>query len=129
MLTDPASPLHIPFRYWLRAAPWLVRFAASAKPRRVAEIADALAFLLADSVSRHQELATEVGCPDIVRQTGHLHLYPNEQAMAKDRASWALKRDHGLRMENVDHGAIHALAPAVAGRSEARPGGKAWYKV
>src|SRR3546814_2372971 len=80
MLTVPASPLHRPFRYWLRAAPWLVRFAASAKPRRVAEIADALAFLLADSVSRHQDLATEVGCPDIVRQTGHLHLYPDERS-------------------------------------------------
>src|SRR3546814_17240279 len=68
MLTDPASPLHIPFRYWLRAAPWLVRFAASAKPRRVAEIADALAFLLEVSVGRPQALATEVRCPALDRK-------------------------------------------------------------
>lgn len=114
MLLDANSPLHIPFHYWLRAAPWLLRFAASARPQRVREIADALAGLLSGSVAAHQSLAHTVGCPDIVRQTGQLHLYPNEQALAKDHASWELKRAHGLRMEEVGQHEIHALEPSVS---------------
>ena len=43
MLLDPAGALHIPPRYALRAAPWLTRFVASARPARVSAIADALA--------------------------------------------------------------------------------------
>jgi len=116
MLTDSSSPLHIPFAYLLPAAPWLARFVAAANPRRVREVADALAFLLADSVAAHQRLAADVGCPDIVRQTGQLHLYPDRQAMDKDRASWLLKREHGLRMQDVDRHAIDELEPAVAHR-------------
>lgn len=113
MLLDPDSPLHIPFHYWLRAAPWLLRFASSARPRRVREIADALAGLLSGSVAAHQALASAVGCADIVRQTGQLHLYPDDRALAKDRASWDLKREHGLRMEDVGQEDIRSLEPSV----------------
>lgn len=113
MLLDPDSPLYIPFHYWLQAMPWLLRFAATARPRRVQEIADALAGLLSGSVAAHQALASAVGCADVVRQTGQLHLYPDATALAKDRASWTLKRDHGLRMEDVGRDEIHALEPSV----------------
>ncbi|HEU0230654.1 MAG TPA: FAD-dependent oxidoreductase [Burkholderiaceae bacterium] len=113
MLLNPDSPLHIPFHYWLRAAPWLSRFASSARPQRVLQIATALTELLSGSVAAHQTLAQAVGCRDVVHQTGQLHLYRDEQALAKDHASWNLKRSHGLRMEDVDFDGIHALEPSV----------------
>jgi D-amino-acid dehydrogenase len=116
MLTDASSPLYIPAGYWLKAAPWLLRFVAASNPKRVAHIAQSLAWLLADAVANHQRLATEIGCPEIVRHTGQLHLYPSPQAMSKDDASWALKREHGLPMQAVDRAAIAELEPSVSAR-------------
>jgi len=114
MLVDRNGPLHLPIHYWLQAAPWLTAFVRSSQQERVAQIATALHELLKDSVSSHAELAAEVGCPELVRRTGQLHLYPDARAMSKDDASWSLKRKHGLRVEYVDAQAIRALEPAVS---------------
>src|SRR3546814_15495785 len=53
MLLDPNGPIHVPFHYWLKAAPWLIRFSRSAQKERVAGIARALAFLLSDALEQH----------------------------------------------------------------------------
>ena len=114
MLVDRKGPLHLPPHYWFQAAPWLGSLVRASKRARVERIAAALHELLKDSVSSHRQLAAEVGCPELVRQTGQLHLYPNARAMRKDDASWSLKREYGLRMEPVDGEAIKALEPAVS---------------
>jgi D-amino-acid dehydrogenase len=114
MLVDRKGPLHLPFHHWFQAAPWLRSFVQASQRDRVEQIAAALHQLLRDSVASHRALAAEVGCPELVRQTGQLHLYPDAQAMRKDDASWALKREYGLRMETVDAKAIQALEPAVS---------------
>ena len=113
MLLDPSSALHVPFHYWLEAAPWMAAFVRAAKPGRVHAIADALDGLLAGAVQAHAQLAAEVGCADIVRRTGQLHLYPDQRAYAKDATSWQLKADHGLRIVSVDDQDIRDLEPAV----------------
>ncbi|WP_229722492.1 NAD(P)/FAD-dependent oxidoreductase [Xylophilus rhododendri] len=117
MLLDPAGPLYVPLRYWPRAASWLWQFGRAAQPRRVAAIADALHALLRGSVDHHAALAREVGCAELVRRTGQLHLYPDAQAVGKDAAGWALKQSHGLRLEALDAGAIAELEPAVDNRA------------
>lgn len=114
MLVDRKGPLHLPLRYWLQAAPWLRAFVAASKPSRVEQIAAALHDLLKDSVASHRKLAAEVGCPELIRETGQLHLYPDARAMRKDAASWALKQQYGLRVEPVDATAIRALEPDVS---------------
>ena len=113
MLLDASSPLHIPAHYWLRAAPWLHRFAASARPARVAAIASALDQLLAGSVAAHAELAREVGVADLVRRNGQLHVYPDARALAKDDSSWALKQQHGLRSQRLEGAALREIEPAL----------------
>lgn len=113
MLLDPASPLHVPAYYWLRAAPWLARFVAASRPERVRAIADALSSLLRGSVEAHTRIAGEIGAGELIRRAGQLHLYPDEAYYAKDRASWALKEEHGLRIEKVGRAAIEAMEPDV----------------
>lgn len=114
MLLEADSPLYVPPHYWLRAAPWLWRFIASATPQHVEEIATALTDFFADAVEHHRALAREVGCPDRVVQTGQLHLYRGIAALEKDKESWRLRERHGVRCERLDSTAIHALEPAVS---------------
>ncbi|HEY8605931.1 MAG TPA: FAD-dependent oxidoreductase [Noviherbaspirillum sp.] len=114
MMLDPDSPLHVPAGYWLRAAPWLLRFVAAADPARVERIADALAALFEGAMENHRALAAEIGCPQRVVQTGQLHLYRDHGALAKDAGSWRLRRDRGVRAEVIDAAAIRTLEPAVS---------------
>ena len=48
-----------------------------------------------------------------MRRTGQLYLYPDEQWLKKDAMSWALRREHGLRIERLGRGDILALEPEV----------------
>jgi D-amino-acid dehydrogenase len=114
MFVDADSPLHVPFHYWLRALPWFSRFIGSATPDRVEEIATALQDLFIDAVENHQALATEIGCPQRVVKTGQLHLYRDRAALAKDEASWTLRKAHGVKADILDAEAIEALEPAVS---------------
>lgn len=114
MLTDRAGALHIPARYWLKAAPWLLRFVASARTPRVEAAASALAALLFGALERHKEILAAEGALDLIREEGQMYLYRDEAQLAKDAASLDLRRRHGLRMEVLDRAALAALEPEVS---------------
>jgi D-amino-acid dehydrogenase len=116
MLLDPAGALHIPPRYALRAAPWLMRFVASARPARVAAIAEALSGLLANAMEQHRQILAEEGALDLIRETGQLYLYRDRAHYAKDAGGWALRQQHGMRIEFLEgREAIRALEPDIQG--------------
>jgi len=113
MLVDPAAPLRIPPSYLPSAAPWLWRFVRASQPDEVRRISNALSNLLAHSIERHIEILGNVGAPELVQRTGQLYLYPDERWLAKDTMSWALRREHGLRIERLGRGEILELEPEV----------------
>jgi len=116
MLLDPAGALHIPPRYAFKAAPWLLRFVASARPDRVAAIADALAGLLGNAMEQHRAILAEEGALDLIRETGQLYLYRDREHYAKDASGWALRAQHGMRIETLEGGdAIRELEPDMRG--------------
>jgi len=116
MLADDESPLFLPPGYLPRALPWLLRFVASARPARVAESARKLAALHAGAVEAHLALAREVGVADLILCGGHLHLYPDDAALAKDAAGWKLRVAHGFKFERLGRIGIHKLEPGVGKR-------------
>jgi D-amino-acid dehydrogenase len=116
MLGDPERPLYLPWRYLPRALPWLARFAASAQPAHVARSASRLADLHAQAVARHRALAREVGVPELVLPRGHLHLYPDAAALARDATAWRLREQHGYVAQRLDRAGIVALEPHAPAR-------------
>jgi D-amino-acid dehydrogenase len=114
MLLDSDAALHVPVDYWLRAMPWFARFVASARPARVAEVARGLGMLHHLAVEQHQALTREIGAPELIVCAGHLYLYRSHQQLRKDAASWALRREHGARIETLDRDGITALEPAIS---------------
>jgi D-amino-acid dehydrogenase len=116
MLLDPEGPLHLPLTYLPRALPWLTRFVAASRPERVLEIAARLSALYANAIDHHVALAKEVGAADLVRRSGHLHVYPDAAALAKDDAIWSLRERFGVRSEALDRTGIDALEPRIARR-------------
>jgi len=113
MLLDPAAPLHIPARYWLRAAPWLARFVAAARPAAVARAAAALDVLQKLALEQHLALARDIGAPELIVTNGNLYVYRTEAQLAKDKAGLDLRRAHGARIELLDRAGIEALEPGI----------------
>lgn len=116
MLLDRDGPLYLPWSYLPRALPWLGLFVASARPERVAVSAKRLAALHAGAIERHRELTRELGVPELFLQRGHLHLYPDDAALAKDAGGWRLREEHGWQIERLDRAGIEALEPNIAPR-------------
>src|SRR3546814_4634330 len=116
MLLDPTGPIHVPFHYWLKAAPWLIRFSRSARKERVAGIARALAFLLSDALEQHQHILDQAGSADLIRRNGQLHLYRDTAHLHTDQASWTLRRKYGLRTELMERNQVLELEPLVGTR-------------
>jgi D-amino-acid dehydrogenase len=114
MLLDRKGALHIPARAWPAALPWLWRFVLSAEPGRVRAIAEALAVLLQGAEERHREILAAEGALDLLREEGQLYLYRDAAQREKDEAAWALRREHGLVMRELDRAGIEALEPGIA---------------
>jgi D-amino-acid dehydrogenase len=116
MLADAESPLFVRLAYFPQALPWLLRFLASATPEKVEATAKKLAALHAGAVDAHEAMTRELGVPELFLRGGHLHLYPDDAALAKDAGGWRLRAAHGFQVERLDRGGIEALEPNLAAR-------------
>lgn len=114
MLLDPDGPVVLRWRYLPRIMPWLLRLAAAARPRRVEEIAAALAALLAHAVPAYEALLGAPQMADLVRRPGWLKVYASSRAFAETAAERALLSRHGARFEILDADEIRQLEPALA---------------
>ena len=95
-------------------APWLVRFLRAGTPRRVDEICNALAPLLAASPEEHQALAKGTGAEGLIHTQGCMYVYEDAKSLAKENTSWDLRRAHGTVIERLDAGQIREREPALA---------------
>jgi D-amino-acid dehydrogenase len=115
-LLDPLGPLAVRWSYLPRAAPWLVRFVASATRARVERAADALHALLARTFDAYLPLVERAGCADLVRRSGYLVVYESRRAAREDALVWKLRRDRGVVVEELDSAGLRRMVPALAPR-------------
>ncbi|HJU15067.1 MAG TPA: FAD-dependent oxidoreductase [Stellaceae bacterium] len=114
MLLDPDGPVTVRWRYLPRIAPWLARFVAAARPRRVEAIAAALAALCAGAVPAYDALLRPTGASDLMRRPGWLKVYATARGFAETAAERALLSRHGVRCEILTADEIRQLEPALA---------------
>lgn len=114
MLLDPLGPLSIRWRYLPRLLPWLLRFGACARPAKLAASAAALAALQQHTLAAYQALLDQTEARDVVRSNGLLCPYESEQKYAADAADRALRRQHGVTMQELSGDEAREIAPALA---------------
>ena len=114
MLLDPQGPLVIRWRYLVRVAPWLARFAAAAAPGRVEEISVALAALLERAWDSWRPLAAAAGAESLFRPSGELYVYRTRRALEAARPGHALQRRRGVRLEELGPAELGQLEPTLA---------------
>ncbi len=114
MLLDPLGPLRLRWGYLPRMTGWLLRFLAASRPDRVEEISRALAALLGDSVEATLELATRHGQGEAIKRNGWLTIYATRKSMEAARATWDLKRRHGVEVEELGPEELRQMEPALS---------------
>jgi len=113
-LMDPLGPLSIRLPYLPKAAPWLWRFIKAGTPPQIQAQATALRHLLGSSVAAHRALAAEVGAQHLVEQQGSIWIYRSRAAFEADANGAALRRAHGVVVEDLDADAIRQLEPSLS---------------
>ncbi len=113
-LLDPLGPLAIRWAYLPRVLPWLIRFVKAGRPERVAEVADALRSLLGETFENYEPLIKAAAAEDLIQRRGQLYVYGSEAAFRKDAGGWALRRDRGVRVEELTREEIRQVEPALA---------------
>jgi D-amino-acid dehydrogenase len=113
-LTDPEGPLTIRPRYFLRALPWLLRFSLSARPARVAQIADGLVALHRHVYDCYAPLVTAAGCGDLIHRSGTLNVYRSERAFRNSLSDWKMRTDRGGEMRTLGGNEVRDLVPELS---------------
>ena len=117
-LSDPLGPLTIRPSHFLKALPWFLRLVAASRRSRVEQIADALRPLLKQTFDAYMPLVQHAGVADLIRQTGYVVAYATRAGLHKDALPWALRRDRGVLMEELDSAGIRQKVPQLSGSYE-----------
>ncbi len=102
MLLSRNQPLFLKWPYLPRLTPWLLRFLRHANARDTERIAGALAAIVSTSLTDHQALAEGTGAERWLMPSDYLYLYKDRHSFEHDAYSWALRRAHGFRWQELE---------------------------
>jgi D-amino-acid dehydrogenase len=112
-LLDPLGPLAVRPAHVLKLVPWLWRFFQAGTPKEVSRIASALAALNNRVYEDLRPMLAETGLSGELNERGALTVYESEQGFRRDAEEWALKRDHGIAIENLTGEGARDMEPAL----------------
>jgi D-amino-acid dehydrogenase len=112
-LLDPLGPLSVRPAHAPRLLPWLWRFAQAASAGEVARVTSALAAINGRVYEDLPPLLADIGLSGALHRSGALTVYESEAGFRRDAAEWALKRSHGIEVENLTGAEARALEPAL----------------
>jgi D-amino-acid dehydrogenase len=113
-LTDPLGPLSIRWSYLPFITPWLIRFIRAGRRDRVEAQARGLKALLGPALTNLGALAKGAGAENLLHQVGHLVVYKGPESRAKDNATWDLRRDNGIKFDELNADELRQLEPELS---------------
>ena len=113
-LLDKDGPLVVRPGYALKALPWLTRFLLAGRPSQFEASAAALKALTMPLFDNLMPLARSAGAELLIKRVGQLHLYSTDKAFAGDAGARALRRRHGITLEELGAEQIRQMEPALA---------------
>jgi D-amino-acid dehydrogenase len=112
-MLDPLGPLAVRPAHALKLVPWLWRFSQAATPKQLSRIASALSALNNRVYGDLRPMLAETGLSGELNERGALTVYESEQGFRSDAEEWALKRDHGIVIQNLTGEQARDMEPAL----------------
>ncbi|WP_161599052.1 NAD(P)/FAD-dependent oxidoreductase [Aidingimonas lacisalsi] len=114
-LLDRHGALKLPMRYLPTAAPWLMRFAAAARPDQAERGRQALVSLNSQAVDAWRRCLTDIGAAGALSNAGHLLVWESSSAAQPRRLIERLAR-HDIRAEWQSSAEVRERIPALSAR-------------
>jgi D-amino-acid dehydrogenase len=112
-LLDPLGPLAVRPSHAPKLIPWLWRFSRAGTTKEVARISAALAALNARVYDDLRPMLAEANLSGELIEKGALTVYETEAGFRRDFDEWALKRAHGIQLEELSGTEARKLEPAL----------------
>ncbi|MEJ1978005.1 MAG: FAD-dependent oxidoreductase [Acetobacteraceae bacterium] len=119
MLATPLGPLTLRWQGLPAMAPWLARFAAAARPPRVAAGTAALAGLLATALADWQAELGQSGLLAMLRQEGALNVMETPAGAAAAAAEGRILAAYGIPFQDLSAAEVMERLPGLAVRPTA----------
>jgi len=112
-LLDPNGAAVLRPAHFFRGLPWLLRFMAAGRPKRVAAIAAALHPLVSNALQSHLALAALSGARDLIRPGGWLKLYASAAGFSASALERELMARHGVHFSILKAAEVAELEPRL----------------
>ncbi len=116
MLFSREAPLTLRWSYVPWLLPWLARFVANARPRRVEAITRALTALCAAADDATARLVAGGRAGELIHRTGWLTIFETERGLAAGRAEAAERNRRGVNCEVLSADEVRSWLPEVTER-------------
>src|SRR5260221_2352960 len=113
-LRDPLGPLSLRWSYLPSVLPYLVRFIRAGTHEKIHQQARALRALIAPTVPLVMDLAKAAGAEQHLHHRGNLYVYRTEESLAKDGLGWALRRENGVEVDELNADELRQLEPTLS---------------
>jgi D-amino-acid dehydrogenase len=100
--------------YLPQALPWLLRFLAAGRPRRVREVSRAMAALHGGCFDAYAPLVKAAGAASLIRHSGQLYVSKRENGALGDALSRSLREEAGVKVEAIGPAELRQLEPALS---------------
>lgn len=113
-LLDPLGPLSLRWRDLPYLTPWLARFVAASRRRRVEAASRAMASLCDRMHADYAPLIEAAGARPIISDLDCIKLYKTRDDWAAESSTWQLREKAGLKVELLDAAMLRRLEPAMS---------------
>ncbi len=113
-LADPLGPVSLKLDYLPWLAPWLLRFARAARPRRIAEISEAMFTLNQPTVELFRQLLAGSGHESLVADSSYLFVTRRPESLDEHGPGWTMRRAVGAPITVLGAGELHEMEPDLS---------------
>ena len=117
MIVDARSPLQVNRSRLVRSLPWFLRFLQAGRPGRVERIIAARKALLDRVLEAFEPILAESGTEPLIKVRGKLVVYGGEQSYRADALDHAVRRESGVRFDELTGNETRQREPALGERA------------
>jgi D-amino-acid dehydrogenase len=113
-LSDPLGPLAVHPSYFPKALPWLLKWIAASRMKRVLEISDALRALHRQTFERWRELLGQEHFSDLIRPVGQVHVWETEAETKNAALERRLRERQDIESQNLNVDDLRQMFPGIS---------------
>ncbi|RYV04044.1 amino acid dehydrogenase [Shewanella sp. OPT22] len=117
MLLDPLGPIRIKPNYFISALPWFYRFILNMFPNKKHHNTQAIKALNALAISEIKQIASEVGCSQLIKLDGNLVVFENTPLSIVVR-EWRAYSEAGVAVRLISGEEARKLEPELSEKIE-----------